>query len=97
MQSAAGYRIRLRRRIRLGRELLQMFLPHIVVREQTDERGWECGFFNRIASVSFLPLHQAQDPDHFKAGFARRLNRIDGGSAGGANIVNDDRPRSGRR
>ena len=55
-----------------------MFLPHIAIREQTDERGWECGFFNRFASVSFLPLHQAQDPDHFKAGFARRLNRMMG-------------------
>ena len=84
----------LRRDLRSGRELLQMFLPHIVVREQTDERGRKCGFFDRIASMRLLPLHQAQDANDLKAGFARRLNRVDRGRAGGANIVDDDRPRS---
>jgi hypothetical protein len=46
------------------------------------------------ASLGFLPLHQAHHAYNFESKFPRSFNGLDRGGSRGADVINDDHPRS---
>jgi hypothetical protein len=63
---------------------------HIVGSKQGEKRrslgsGFDCG-----AAIHFLSVDQAKNTDDLKCSITGGLNCLDGGGAGGADIVDDD-------
>src|SRR5262252_8037106 len=84
--ATCGYR----ENARLGVVVLSdMFLAHIVGREDGYEWRRRRGSLNPRASESFLPLNQAHDADDFESKLPGCLDCLDGGGSGRADIVHD--------
>src|SRR5579859_7569981 len=67
----------------------QMFLPDLRRGEDAHERRRRRRLLDRRTSAGLFALDQADDTGHLEAELARRVNGLDGRSAGGADIVHD--------
>src|SRR5690242_9848054 len=63
---------------------------HVIRSKHTDEGRGSSGFFYRRSATGFQSFNQAGDPGNVEAEFARGFDSLDGGAAGGADIVNND-------
>ena len=69
--------------------LANMFGADLGGGEEREKRGISGGCLHCGAAVGFFPLHNANHRSDFHAGFAGGFNGVDGGCAGGADIVDD--------
>src|SRR5579859_836951 len=72
--------------------LQDVLLTHVVGGEYRNERRRGCGFLHIRAALMFFALHQAHHADDLESEFARGLDRLDRGSAGRADIVDNHDP-----
>ena len=69
--------------------LAEMFLADVVGGEDAYEFGRDGGFFYVGAAFGFLAFYEGDHAYHFKSKFAGGFDGLDGGGAGGADIVDD--------
>src|SRR5579859_5288689 len=68
---------------------MQMFFAHVIGGEKTYKGGGSSGAFHVGASVGLFALHQADCAHNIEAKGPRRLDGLDDGVAGGANVIHD--------
>src|SRR5581483_6213221 len=71
-----------------------MFLAHVVGGEDGNKPGGSGGAFNISSATCFFAFHQAHHADDFKSELARGFDRLNGGGAGGADVIHDDHARA---
>src|SRR5207245_5123066 len=59
-----------------------------------NKRRWGCGFLYIWAAFVLFALHQAHHTDDFESEFSGRLDGLNRGCAGGADVVDDDYARA---
>ena len=67
-----------------------VFGTHVVRREDGDEFGGSGGLFYIGTTVGFLAFYETHHSDDLESEFPCGFDGLDGGAAGGANIVDDD-------
>ncbi len=63
--------------------------------EEREKRRSRCGSFHGGAAIHLLAIHQAEHADNFHARLARGLDRVDGGTPRGADIIHNYNARAG--
>jgi hypothetical protein len=71
-----------------------MLSADVVGAEEPQEWGARGGGLDGGAAIGFFTLHDADDGGDGHAGFLCRFDRVDGGAAGGADVVDDDDARA---
>lgn len=76
--------------LRRWREEADVLGADVVGGEEAEKRRALAGGFNGGATIGFFALDEADGGEDFQACFARGLDALDGGSAGGAYVVDDE-------
>src|SRR5579863_1258114 len=71
-------------------EVTHMLCPHVFGAEKAQERSAARGPFHCGTAVGFFAFDNTHDSSDDHAGLARGFNRVDGGGAGGADVVDDN-------
>src|SRR5579884_1506517 len=72
----------------------QMLLPHISRCKKSHKRRRSCSFLHVNPAASFLALYQAHRANHLKSELARRSDSFNSRSSAGADIIDNDDPRT---
>ncbi len=68
---------------------------HLGSGEEREKWRSRCGSFHGGAAIHLLTIHQAEYADDFHSSLARGLQRVDGGTSRGADIIHNYNARAG--